>query len=165
MMVHIREMTAEDAIEVSSLYTSSWERTYGPLLEQSILEEQIAKRFTPDLQRSEAVDPDIITLVATEDGKIVGASLAKMDARNQAWLDRLHLLPGYFGSGLAQNLLRATIAKHSGLQTIALKVLKANLRAIAFYEKHGFGVTDEVSGDASVGGADTVVMTRTIPRG
>ena len=125
---------------------------------------EIEKRFTPRLQREEAEDPDIITLVATENGTLVGASLSKMDTRNQAWLDRLHLLPGYFGSGLAQDLLHATIAKHTGLQTIALKVLKSNERAIGFYEKHGFSITDEIPRDDTVGGADSVVMTRTIPR-
>ena len=164
-MVQIREMTAEDAAAVSSLYIDSWQRTYGPILGEAELQKQIEKRFTPELQREEAENPDIITLVATKDGSIIGASLAMMDERNQAWLDRLHLLPGYFGSGLAENLLQATIAKHTGLQTIALKVLKGNERAIGFYKNHGFSITDEFASDATVGGADSVVMTRTIPRG
>ncbi len=163
-MTHIREMTAEDAEDVSRLYASSWATTYGPLLGDTELRKQIGKRFTPSLQQAEAEDPDIITLVATENGEIVGASLSKMDSRNQAWLDRLHLQPGYFGTGLATDLLHATIAKHTGLQTIALKVLKGNERAIGFYEKHGFSITDEIANDATVGGVDSVVMTRTIPR-
>jgi len=163
-MTQIRNMTQEDAAEVSKLYVGSWQRTYGSLLEKKVLEEQIAERFSAEIQAEEARDPDIITLVAVEDGKIVGASLAAMDERNQAWLDRLHLLPGYFGSGLAEDLLRATLAKHTGLQTIALKVLTENKRAIAFYEKHGFSLTDEIANDPQVGGADTVVMTRTIAR-
>lgn len=164
-MFQIREMSAEDAKQVSALYADSWRRTYERIYDSDELDRQIAKRFTPELQRSEALDSDIITLVAALDGTIIGASLAKMDKRNQAWLDRLHILPTHFGSGLAEDLLRATLAKHSGLQTIALKVLKGNERAIAFYNKHGFAITDEVLDDPSVGGADAVIMTRTLSRG
>jgi len=76
----------------------------------------------------------------------------------------MHILPEYKGTGLSDDLMRATLAKHSGLQSIALKVLKGNDRAIGFYQKHGFFVTDEIASDAAVGGAAAIVMSRTIPR-
>jgi ribosomal protein S18 acetylase RimI-like enzyme len=164
-MFQVREMSAEDAEQVQALYADSWRRTYEHIYDSAELDRQIEKRFTPELQSDEAENGDIITLVATKDGVIVGASLAKMDDRNQAWLDRLHILPEHFGSGLAEDLLRATLTKHSGLQSIALKVLKGNERAIAFYGKHGFSITGEVEDDPSVGEVDAVIMTRTLPRG
>ena len=164
-MVHIREMQADDASAVSALYTASWRRTYSMFFSEAALDTEIETRFSEGKQRKEADDPNIITLVAVEDGKIVGASSSQMDERNQAWLDRMHVLPDFFATGLADDLMRATLAKHSGLQSIALKVIKGNNRAIAFYEKHGFAVTDEIAEDEQVGGAASVVMTRTIPRG
>lgn len=160
----IREMKSEDATKVASLYEASWRRIYHDLLSADVLEEQIAKRFSKDKQSAEANDPDCITLVALEDGEVVGAVAANMDDRNQAWLNRLHLSPGKFGSGLADDLLRATLIKHTGLQTIMIKILAGNERAIAFYKKHGFGITDEVTADEELGGAATVIMTRTISR-
>ncbi|MEM7214242.1 MAG: GNAT family N-acetyltransferase [Pseudomonadota bacterium] len=164
-MIQIREMQAEDALAVSNLYADSWKRTYGGSFEPPDLKTEIAKRFSVEKQMREALDPHIITLVAVENEKIVGASLSEMDTRNQAWIDRMHLLPEYHGTGLADDLMRATLVKHSGLQSIALKVIKGNDRAIAFYEKHGFAITDEIASDEQVGGAASVVMSRTIPRG
>ncbi len=162
--VHIREMKPEDVEKVVSLYEASWRRTYGSLLSREILETQIAKRFSTQKQSAEVQDEDIITIVAVEDDKIMGAVSAHMDERNQAWLDRLHLVPGEFGSGLADNLLRATLTKHTGLQSIMIKILKGNDRAIAFYEKHGFDITEDVATDKELGGVPTVIMTRTIAR-
>ena len=144
-MANIRDMTSKDAEAVSSLYAESWSRTYGPLYDEAGLQAEISKRFSPDKQVEEANNPDIITLVAVEDGKIVGASKSEMDDRNQAWIDRVHVLPEYFGTGIADDLMRATLTKHYGLQSIALKVLRGNDRAIAFYQKHGFSITDEIA--------------------
>ena len=163
-MAQIREMVAEDADAVCRLYSDSWRQSYSGILGPTQLKDEIRKRFTVELQSLEAADPHIITLVAVKDDEVIGASLSKMDARNQAWIDRIHVVPDAFGSGVAEDLLRATLAKHSGLQSIALKVLKGNDRAIAFYEKHGFAVTDEIAGDAEVGGVDSLIMSRTIPR-
>ncbi|MEM9277912.1 MAG: GNAT family N-acetyltransferase [Pseudomonadota bacterium] len=164
-MIQIREMQVNDATSVSELYTASWKRTYGALYDEAGLAAEIAKRFSPEKQTAEAGNPDIITLVAVNEGKIIGASSSEMDERHQAWIDRMHILPEYFGTGLADDLIRATLAKHTGLQSIALKVLKGNDRAIAFYEKHGFAITDEIESDGQVGGAASIVMSRTIPRG
>lgn len=164
-MIHIREMQIEDATAVSQLYIASWKETYGDLFDEAQLTTELDKRFSIEKQVREAADPNIITLVAVEAESVVGASLSEMDDRNQAWIDRMHILPAYFGTGLADDLIRATLAKHTGLQSIALKVLRGNERAIAFYKKHGFVITDTIESDESVGGVDSVIMSRTIPRG
>ena len=163
-MIQIREMSETDAAAVSALYAESWKQTYEELYDEAGLAREIAKRFSEAIQKAEANDPEVITLVAIDDGKLVGASSSDMDDRHQAWIERMHILPEYFGTGLADDLMRATLAKHTGLQSIALKVLKGNDRAIAFYEKHGFSVTDEITDDEKVGGAASVIMSRTIPR-
>ncbi len=163
-MVQIREMRAADAAEVFNLYADSWRSNYGKLYDANSLDGEIAKRFSEDKQRAEAEDPDIITLVAEDASQVVGAVLSSMDDRNQAWIERMHVVPAFKGTGLADDLMRAILVKHAGLQSIALKVLKGNDRAIRFYEKHGFFVTEEIASDATVGGASSIVMSRTIPR-
>ena len=164
-MIRFRDMLAEDAAEVSELYADSWRSTYGFIFgDEKVLDAEVEKRFSAEIQRAEAVDPDIITMVAVEGDAIIGASSSMMDERNQAWIDRMHILPEYFGTGLADDLMRVTLAKHSGLQSLALKVLKGNDRAIAFYEKHGFAITGEIEDDDLVGGVGSVIMTRTLPR-
>ena len=164
-MVQIREMLASDAAEVSELYAASWRRTYGSMMSEAELASEIAQRLSVENQRREAEDSNLITLVAVDNGQLVGATLSSMDDRNQAWIERMHVLPEYHGTGLADDMMRATLIKHAGLQSIALKVLSENERAIAFYQKHGFSITDEIPSDPSVGGADSAIMSRTIPRG
>lgn len=164
-MISIRDMTVDDAQVVSGIYANSWRKTYKALMSPEALEAEIAKRFSPELQASEAENPDILTIVAVEDDTIVGVSSASMDARHQAWIDRMHVVPKHQGKGVSERLLTATLAKHSGLQSIALKVLEGNKRAIGFYKKHGFSKTDVIKDDPNVGGATTVIMSRTLPRG
>ncbi|MEM7068965.1 MAG: GNAT family N-acetyltransferase [Pseudomonadota bacterium] len=164
-MIQFREMVAGDAAEVSELYAGSWKRTYGSLYDEENLQIELDKRFSEEKQRSEAENADIITLVAVDGDRVVGAAHSMMDDRNQAWIERMHILPELHGSGLADDLMRATLAKHSGLQSIALKVLSGNDRAIAFYKKHGFSITEEISADKLVGGVPATIMSRTIPRG
>jgi len=163
-MIQIRDMQESDVESVTEIYIDSWRQTYASALELSVLEQEIAKRFSIEKQAAEAADPNIITLVATSAAKIVGASLSTMDKRNQAWIDRIHVFEAFRGKGIASDLLKATLVKHSGLQSIALKVIEGNDRAIAFYEKHGFVKTDVIENDETVGGANAIVMSRTILR-
>jgi len=158
-------MKVKDAADVSALYLDSWMRTYGSAFEKEALDAEIAKRFTVEKQVEEAENPNKITLVAIEAGRLVGASLSIMDERHQAWIERLHIAEEYFGTGLADDMMRAILVKHTGLQSIALKVLDGNDRAIGFYKRHGFAITEHVHDDEMVGGASSIIMTRTISRG
>ncbi len=164
MAVIIREMTSDDASAVSDIYIKSWKENYGELLADDVMKEQISQRFSPELQAQEADNPDIISLVAMDNDEIVGVSSSSMDERNQAWIDRMHIVPAHQGKGISKLLMNATLAKHSGLQSIALKVIEGNERAISIYERHGFFQTDKIENDAEVGGATTIIMSRTLPR-
>jgi len=164
-MVQIREMNAEDASDVSRLYIESWTRTYETAFDKDALDVETAKRFMVEKQAEEAENPDKITLVAVDEGKLVGASLSLMDDRHQAWIERLHVVKQYFGTGLADDMMRAILIKHTGLQSIALKVLEGNERAIGFYKRHGFTITEHIYDDEMVGGASSIIMTRIISRG
>ncbi len=61
-------------------------------------------------------------------------------------LDNLHARPGRTGSGIGSRLLaraRAWAADEHPDRAVYLEVLRANTRAIAFYERHGALRTDE----------------------
>jgi len=162
-MPQIRSMTPKDTQEVSALYRASWERIYGDVVGNQ-LDAVIASWTLEEFQALGSDNPDLIALVVEESGKIVGASLSRMDERHQAWVDRIHILPEYFGTGLADDLLRATLAKHSGLQTIAVRVLSDNERSLAFYEKHGFKITGREQTGDTFGEVEALTMTRMLSR-
>ncbi|MFF3013808.1 GNAT family N-acetyltransferase [Streptomyces sp. NPDC057939] len=61
-------------------------------------------------------------------------------------LDNLHARPGRTGSGIGGRLLShalAWAADEHPRRTVYLEVLRANTRAIAFYERYGAARTDE----------------------
>lgn len=160
----IRHMVPADAEAVSALLRDSWRATHGPLMGEARALETSAKWHAPERLAAEAADPDIIAFVAqAADGAICGHAMAQMDEHRQAWLKRLYIAPARFGTGLAEDLLHAVLAAHSGLPSIALEVADGNHRAIAFYRKHGFA---ETARKADCGGVDvpTLVMTKVLPR-
>ena len=161
----IRHMRAADADAVAELLSASWRETYEHLMGLDKVEQANARLHTPERLAAEAEDNSIIAFVAeADDGAIIGHAMAKMDANHKVWLDRLHVAPKQFGTGLAANLLRAMLAAHSGLASISLEAIEGNERAIAFYRKHGFAVTDHKSSCGSVDGVPTLVMTKFLSR-
>ena len=97
------------------------------------------KYHAPDRIAAELDDPYKHAIVADSNGEIVGYALALTgndDAR--IVLDRLHIEPAQFGTGLAAALMRAVIADHRSASVVELEVLEGNNRALAFYRKHGF---------------------------
>jgi ribosomal protein S18 acetylase RimI-like enzyme len=161
----IRRMRAADAGAVAELLRASWRQTYEHLMGLEKVEAANARMHTAERLAAEADDNSIIAFVAANaEGAIVGHALAKMDNNRKVWLDRLHVAPKLFGTGLAADLLRAILAAHAGLATISLEVIEGNDRAIAFYRKHGFAVTERKSACGSVENVPTLVMTKLLPR-
>ena len=56
------------------------------------------------------------------DGSVAGYAMAVMDDRGDVLLERLHIDPGEFGTGLAADLLHAVLAAHAQPQAEPLGV-------------------------------------------
>lgn len=164
-MTTIRHMVPDDAEAVVGLLREAWRLAYGPLMgEQKALEASRAWH-TPDKLAAQAANEDIISFVAEEpDGRISGHAMAMMDENRQAKLARLYIAADKYGSGLADDLLRAILAAHAGLPSISLEVMEGNDRAIAFYKKNGFVETGRKDACGGIENVPTLVMTRVLPR-
>lgn len=161
----IRRMRKDDADAVSRLLKASWLQTYEHLMGVAKVDAANAALHTAQKLAAELDDDRVMAFVATDkDGAILGHAMAKMDANGQVWLERLHVASGNFGSGLAADLMRATLAAHAGLASIALEVIEGNDRAIAFYRKHGFFEAERRNSCGSVTGVPTIVMRKLLPR-
>lgn len=161
----IRRSAGEDAASIAALLERSWRETYSPLIGETRVEDAVAVWHRPGLFLSELDDPHVASFVATEtDGSIVGHAMAELRPGGEVWLERLHVDPEHFGTGLSADLLHAAIAAFVGEgAVIALEVLEGNDRAIAFYRKQGFDVVEK----HACGGVDdvpTLVMKRAIAR-
>ncbi|RRH88910.1 GNAT family N-acetyltransferase [Mesorhizobium tamadayense] len=164
-MTHIRPMTKNDLAAVSRLLGQSWRRTYAPIMGEENTARLSDERHAPEKLAAELDDDDKMSFVAERtDGSIAGYAMAEMGEHGDVMLDRLHVEPEEFGSGLAVDLLHAVLAAHAGIPSIALEVIEGNDRAIAFYRKHGFEVAERRTAAHGVGGHASLIMRRLLPR-
>jgi len=164
-MTRIRAMTTNDLADVSRLLGQSWRRTYAPIMGDETVASLSDEKHAPDRLAAELDDEDKMSFVAERaDGSIAGYAMAAMDKKGDVMLERLHIEPQAFGSGLAVDLLHAVLAAHAGIPSIALEVIEGNDRAIAFYRKHGFEVVERREAAHGVGGHASLIMRHMLPR-
>ncbi|WP_192247376.1 GNAT family N-acetyltransferase [Mesorhizobium silamurunense] len=164
-MVQIRAMAKEDLAAVSRLLGQSWRRTYAPIMGEENTARLSDEKHAPEKLAAELEDDNKMSFVAERtDGSIAGYAMAAMDEKGDVVLDRLHIEPEEFGSGLAVDLLHAVLAAHAGIPSIALEVIEGNDRAVAFYRKHGFEVAERRPAAHGVGGHASLIMRRLLPR-
>ncbi|MFH1797262.1 MAG: GNAT family N-acetyltransferase [Pseudomonadota bacterium] len=160
----IRHMTANDVEQVAALIHTSWVSTYGPLMGEAKAEQESAKKHQPATIAADMKRMHSESFVGEEaTGRIVGYAYAKV-TKGVLWLDRLHVAPDHQGTGLAAGLLHAVIVNYIGEGSISLEVIKGNDRAIRFYEREGFMVTDERDACGGIGGVPTLIMRKAISR-
>jgi ribosomal protein S18 acetylase RimI-like enzyme len=158
----IQSAETADAGQISSLLHASWHRTYDALMGGERVAEASARTHDLAKLKNEIVNADIITLVALQEGNICGVIKADKRADGELYIDRLHLAPHAFASGLADQLITAAIAKMAGVRILTLDVLAGNERAIAYYKKVGFVETKLLPADGSIIGVPMLLMEKRI---
>ena len=143
----IRLATIDDVPVLCRLGAATFRETYSPISDPGEVDEYADEHFTPDKVAAWFRKPCARTLLAEVDGVPVGyAHLrhAKVPAcvadRKAVELARLYLLGTAQGSGLGRAMMAAVLAQAAGLQarTVWLGAYDRNLRALAFYGRHGF---------------------------
>lgn len=144
----LRNTVAADIPKLRAMHGQSWRDTYlSPEhgVTKEWLEERTARWVSPEgIARS--VDhfkpifgqPDHLHQVAIdENGDIAGMVHIAKGEQGQH-LEALYIDKRYFGTGLGQRLMDATIAWAGPTQRIYLEVATYNERAKAFYRKYQF---------------------------
>ena len=93
-------------------------------------------------------DPALFCLIAESEGSpIAHVALvpAHEDGERSAELWQLFVLPGWWGSGVAKELLDAAVAeaRRRGFERMLLSTPRDHLRARRFYEREGWSWTGE----------------------
>jgi putative acetyltransferase len=127
----LRPYVADDEDAAIALWQRTWQQAYPHI--------DFAGRVAwwRERWRSELVPVCVIT-VAMADGEVAG--FVTVDPRS-GYLDQLVVAPEAWGSGAAKALVAA--AKEQSPKGLELHVNRDNIRAIRFYEKHGFAITAE----------------------
>ena len=135
MQVFMRNMTPGDIPEVQKLYTAGWQNAFKGIVPQDYLEQMNLDNWAPPLDGA---------YVLTDGEKVLGTS-SIAGARDKAFagwgeIISVYVLPNLIGQGYGHILFTFAVEKllSLGFHKIYLTVFEDNLRARAFYEKHGF---------------------------
>jgi len=137
MTMQMRAAVPEDSAAVATVLLSS-RHAFLPFAPLAHTEAEVRQWVAEVLVPSGAVT------VACEDGAVV-AFLAVARESGVAWINHLYVAPGYTGQGTGSRLLTRALAVLA--RPVRLYTFQANIRALAFYERHGFKAI--ASGDGS----------------
>lgn len=135
----IRRAVTADAHRLAVLGARTFEETFGPANRREDIDAYLSQTYGERQQKGEIENPRMITLVAEEEGSLIG--FAQMRAEEKGIeIARFYVDRRWQGQGLGQALMQAVIeeAKTRQMETIWLGVWERNERAIAFYRKCGF---------------------------
>jgi len=140
----IRLATLDDIGRVRKLLVATWHDTYDSLLGVERVTRTTDEWHALDVLATQAVRPNASFLVAVQDEEVVGHAFTVEQEGSVLLLSRLYILPTRQRQGIGKELLRAAIRCHPGTTRVQLVVEARNIRALAFYGRHGFVVMGEI---------------------
>ena len=138
-MITIDELRVNEIAETQELLKFTWVDNYSSFLSQEIVQKMTEFLLNPELLRKEAIDLNILFLVAKDENKkIVGlVTVLKMD-NDLAQIARLYVHPDYQRRGIGLRLLNESIDRLRRFKTIRVEIEEKNKKGINFYLKQGF---------------------------
>ncbi len=123
-----RSATLSDADAVAQVYLSS-RKTFVSFAAIAHSDEAVHQWIRGILS------PDHHVIVVEQDNRIIGM-MALSTTEGTGWIDHLYLHPDVVGQGIGTKLIERATAELGS--PIRLYTFQENLRAIRFYERHGF---------------------------
>lgn len=148
----LRLAVPADAEALALLAEKTFRATFAEANTPENLELHCRKSYGPAIQSAEILDPACRTLVAEQDGQLLGylqlrwrAPSIPGDFGRPAEIQRLYVDAPWHGRGLARRLMDEALrmAREGGADRVWLGVWEHNPRAIAFYAKCGFSPAGE----------------------
>jgi GNAT superfamily N-acetyltransferase len=146
-MPSIRKAHIGDAKALSEIAEATFRATFGAVNTAEDMELHCRSSFGEPIQAAEISDPEMLTLVSEDEGRLIGYAQLRwrdapdcVSAKRPAEIQRLYVVEGWHGKGVAQGLMQACIdeVEQRGSDALWLGVWERNPRAIAFYKKLGF---------------------------
>jgi GNAT superfamily N-acetyltransferase len=145
----VRTARPSDVGALSALAESTFRETYGRFNTSADMDAYCLQHHTPEVIGKEIVTPGVEFIVCEHDAELIAfaqlvrnATTHHLVARRPMEVHRFYVAAPWIGRGISQLLvadLKAR-AKQGGADYLWLGVWEKNLRAIAFYQKSGFGV-------------------------
>lgn len=136
----VSDATVEDLLQVSEIKVRNWADTYRSLLEPAVLRPFLDRDAQLAELRENLAEPGTLMLVAEDgSGDITGFAVTYLEDEPEPWLESLHVLREYRGSGIGTLLMRCTAERviARGYSSMRLGVISGNVAAARFYERLG----------------------------
>ena len=137
--VQIDDLTDIHRDAVVSLQFASWSKTYGNVLSESFIENDLRRELDRHWSIAFESGSGLVGRGAFQGDALIGFASIYLNRDGDAFLDNLHVMPGLtsrgVGSRLMQDCLR--ISADHGMTNLYLWVLDENARAREFYHRHG----------------------------
>lgn len=152
--ISIKQATADDAVLISALATTTFFEAYFVQDESANLAAYILDSFEPKKLRDEITGPDSRFFIVSVDGKaagyaktIDGSRIDAVIADKVIEIKRIYVVERFWGTGVGKTLLEYCIsdARDRGFEQLWLGVWEENLRAQRFYAKFGFEPVGKVT--------------------
>ena len=152
--VHFRRASVDDALALSRLGRETFIDTFASQNRAEDMDEYVAKTYGEEQQRRELEDPSSIVIIGEIDGRAVayawmkrGPAPACVVNANAMEVGRFYVKQDLHGGGIATEMMDLAVAAalEAGAATLWLGVWERNVRAIRFYEKHGFRIVGSQS--------------------
>ena len=147
-MITYRPATPADAEPLDTMARHVWLETFGHSAPPADIDAYVAQHYGPSgTLRRQLADPAFDFQLAVRGEAVVGYCKlgptffsGEVPADDALHLHQLYVDPAQHGSGVAAQLLQWSydVAHARGKEAILLTVWEENLRARAFYAKHGF---------------------------
>lgn len=146
-MLIVRKANLNDAKGLSLIAEQTFRETFGEVNTAEDMALHCKNCYGERVQAGEISNPNMVTFLVEEDAELIGyaqlrweESPACVSSERPGEIQRLYVLSGWHGKGVAQSLMDACIEEmqHKGSDVIWLGVWERNPKAIAFYKKYGF---------------------------
>ena len=146
-MSQIRKADFRDAAQLARLAEQTFRDTFAAQNTAEDMDLHCRDSYGVAIQASEIFASNMVTLVAEEEGRMIGYAQVRWDrhpacveAASPGEIQRIYVQKEWQGRGVAHDLMQASLAEiqRRGSDVVWLGVWERNPRAISFYRKLGF---------------------------
>lgn len=143
-MIEIRHTAPKDALQLKAMLYRSWHDTYAPFLGAARVDHLTQMWHTLEKLERETEQATDASFVALNGDEIIGHALVSGGGEQQLHLKRLYVDMAHHGRGVGHRLLSAALGAFPDGKTVTLEVYENNVRAVRFYLRHGFEVSEKL---------------------
>lgn len=138
----IRKMTVEDIRDVQHIALTSWHHTFDEYIPEEVIEEYIEKTYSELMLKKQLEKTMVLLAVDDEDNPVGFLSYTPIDIDGESEITALHMLPGYYGKGYEEALLKGALRTLQEAVNVDVYVDQHDMALQDFYAKHEFSFVE-----------------------